>query len=244
MKRATTHYRIVTVNLDDEGYWHFSVEGDGGSIGFALPKVKFGDVVPVVGDEIDLETIGFSQIVGLSLNGTQLFSMTEDEIEEDKEATTRQYTEDKKREFLESKDRLDADFETLPEVFKKRIARFRNANPNFRWEYEPYEMFCCKQALLIAETLKTQEEVTRFKGLSYEEQCELVPIDSSHSGNTFGMAVLLAWIYLTTPDAVWRFHGALCNLVGCEAYGDRKEDRELETVCCAQVSVTQWETRA
>lgn len=46
---------------------------------------------------------------------------------------------------------MDVDYENLPDAFKKRIDRFRANNPDFRFEFESYELFCCMEAVKIAE---------------------------------------------------------------------------------------------
>ena len=52
-----------------------------------------------------------------------------------------------------------------------------------------------------------------------DKQKMIVPIDDGHSGNTFGCAVMLAILYVTSPEYIIKAHGALAPLVGCEAYG-------------------------
>lgn len=44
-------------------------------------------------------------------------------------------------------------------------------------------------------------------------------ISEGHSGNTFGMACRLAYLYLTEPENVIKLHGALAPLVGSKEYG-------------------------
>ena len=64
---------------------------------------------------------------------------------------------------------------------------------------EPYEVFCCEQAVLIAKALKTEAEIQKFYDAPYNEQQELVPaLSDGHSGNTFGGACALARAWLAT----------------------------------------------
>ncbi|MFA5999392.1 MAG: hypothetical protein WC783_00225 [Candidatus Paceibacterota bacterium] len=127
--------------------------------------------------------------------------------------------DDKKKKFKENKSKLDEAYRNLPEVFQKRINKFRKNNRNFRVDYEDYEMFCCTEAIKIADKLKTGDAIKDFHKLDYEDQIKLVDIDPGHSGNTFGIAVALAYQYVTTPDNVALMHGALAPLVGSEEYG-------------------------
>ena len=66
-------------------------------------------------------------------------------------------------------------------------------------------------------------DVDGFKSWSkadWKEQQKLVPaLADGHSGNTFGIAVRLAWHFLVNPELVLQEHGAMCPLVGCRDYG-------------------------
>ena len=108
--------------------------------------------------------------------------------------------------------------------FQRRIQKFRDTNPEFRWEYEGYEMFCCEQAVIYARMFPNVEELSAFHKLPWEQQVakfegEQRNAFDGHSGNTFGFACALARHYITIPENVYREHGALVPLVGCEAYG-------------------------
>jgi len=61
-----------------------------------------------------------------------------------------------------------------------------------------YNSFCCDQAILIAEFLRTKEKILEFHKMEdFDEQKKLVPgLDDGHSGNTFGMSCRLAIAYL------------------------------------------------
>ena len=54
-----------------------------------------------------------------------------------------------------------------------------------------------------------------------DEQKRLIPAleYDEHSGNTLMCACGLAIGCLEYPDVLWKFHGALCPLVGCVDYG-------------------------
>lgn len=220
----------VETVIDDGEVWEVRTDNKGI---FCLAKSY--KVEPKPGDRLKVEIIRGSAIVGITINDEVVFMYTDEQIKEQDSVQASEYVRKKHEEFENTKEQLDKDFEELPEVFKKRIQRFRNANPEFRWEYEPYEMFCCKQAVLMANELKTTEALNEFAKLSFEEQVKVLPsLNSDHSGNTFGTALTLARFFLNVDQSwVWRWHGALCNLVGCESYGDRDEDRTEGLDLCA-----------
>lgn len=60
-----------------------------------------------------------------------------------------------------------------------------------------YNLFCCEQAIIIAEDLQTKENIVYFHKANWDEQKQMVPlISTDHSGNTFGMACKIAIAYL------------------------------------------------
>lgn len=67
-------------------------------------------------------------------------------------------------------------------------------NDGFGYEYN---LFCCEQAVIIAETLETKEKIVEFHKADWEIQKKMVPlISEDHSGNTFEMACGLAITFL------------------------------------------------
>jgi len=121
------------------------------------------------------------------------------------------------------KDSLDADYESLPQIFKNRIYQFRTLNPEFRVKYESYEMFCCKEAVKISAAFSTSEEIDSFAKLSHEEQIKSVQLGDGHSGNTFAFACFLAKTYIDSPNYITKINGALAPLVGSEEYAGNKK---------------------
>lgn len=116
--------------------------------------------------------------------------------------------------------RLDKDYNSLPEIFRKRIDRFRENNPKFRIKYEEAELYSCKEAVKIASALNSKEDVIRFSTLEYEAQKEMVPdLSHGHSGNSFGHATLLAYLYLSDDsELIIKANGVLAPLVGSAEY--------------------------
>lgn len=60
-----------------------------------------------------------------------------------------------------------------------------------------YNLFCCEEGILIAQTLETKEKIVEFNKMDWNEQLKLVPgLNNGHSGNTFDMACEFAISYL------------------------------------------------
>jgi hypothetical protein len=183
-----------------------------------------------IGATVEYWGKGFGYTIrGAAVDGHVLYYRTATE-QKAKDEADKQIREDKKRaEFEHNRSKLDADYNSLPETFKARIDRFRNGNPDFRWEYESYEMMCCTEALKIAkycsinriaddEEPTAAENILAYRNLPYEDQ-EKAGISDGHSGNSLGMAIRLAYLWVTDPGFVEFEHGALTMLVGCEDYG-------------------------
>jgi len=186
---------------------------------------KYG-VKPEVGQTAKFygKGIGFT-IRGLAINEQVVFYRTE----EQEEVRFKKWVEDEnnkeKKEFItKGKAKLDKDYKSLPKCFQLRIQKFRNNNPDFRWKYENYEMFCCKTAMDIVRKIekvdtKVREDFINGK-LSHDETDKLLKPSHEHSGNTWGMACYLAKLYLLKrEDDVIKLHGALAPMVGSEEYG-------------------------
>ena len=206
--------KSATKYKDGTGYSISTTTG----CGFFL-DAKWG-VIPKAKDNIVLYTLG-STVRGLDINGKKVFYKTDQQLEDDRQKMLERMRQEKEDEFKKSKPVLDARFNALPQFFKDRIRRFRENNSKFRIEYESYEMFCCEEAIKFLKYFKTKEEVEAFSKADYNEQKKMVPdMSDDHSGNTFGSACQLAWLYLDNPKNVVLMHGALSTLVGSEDYGD------------------------
>lgn len=182
---------------------------------------KYG-VTPKVGDELTVHTKGgaFGTIRGMDLNGHRIFWKTDDELEAERVEWLRKNEEEKQQKFKDNVSEMDKQYDALPKCFQERIDRFRANNDRFRLDYESYELFCCEQAVAIANGCKSAAGVEEFRKLTWEEQLKRVPeLSDGHSGNTFGCAVHLAYWYLQQPENVVKIHGALAPLVGSKEYG-------------------------
>lgn len=199
------------------GYWYIETKGSG--FGFETKHTK-GKKPPAVGDEVICHTVQGSLIRGVTLRGELLYYKTDEELEADRLEGARKHREEREKEFKRNRKKLNEQYDALPPEFQRRVSWFRAHNADFRIEYEPYELSVCTDAVLIATTLKTEAKIKRFSKASYKKQQELVPgMFDGHSGNSFGMAVRLAHLYVQNPLWVIAEHGALTPLVGCVDYG-------------------------
>lgn len=178
-------------------------------------------VVPHVGDTATFYPGGMGSMVrGLVINGEVVFYRTAEEQKIKAEQDNINDKAARKAKFEASRDKADAKYEALPSEFRERIDRFRRGNPEFRWEFEGYEMMVCTDAVKIAHTLGSTVELDRWLKLDYEAQRAVVEgLNEGHSGNTFGVAVYLARVYIQAPRMVIFEHGAMAGLVGCVEYG-------------------------
>jgi hypothetical protein len=186
---------------------------------FFMPAAGFK---PEVGQTAKLYGRGTGyRVRGLVVNDREVFYLTEQQQEEQHREEQAERDEKKRTDYDSQAGEYERRVNALPSPFKTRIVDFRNWKPlTWKYDFEPYELFCCEQAVEIADALKTPGEVTRFHALEFEKQRKLVTnLSDDHSGNTFGTACFLAQLYLKTPDLIPKAHGALCPLVGCEDYG-------------------------
>lgn len=194
------------------------------------PKVD-GLPAPRVGETLRLygRGIGFT-VRGIVVGGRVYRYLTEDEDADRHEQENRAREAEREQKLAETMDDTDRRIAALPIFFRERIAKFqRDGGHEFRRDFEPYELFCCEQAVAIAEALRTSEAIVAFHAERWEEQKRLVPsLSDGHSGNTFGMACVLARTYVEQPEAVAKLHGALTPLVGCDAYGCKHPEPTVE----------------
>lgn len=170
--------------------------------------------VPQFGSVIRQYRIGFSRTLGVVIDDHVFRYKTLAQDRAEREAQIEQNRAEARKEFPE-RDKLIAE---LPEVFQQRIHKFQDA-PLFREDLEGYELFVCQEAVAIATRLKTERKLLIWYRLSYTHQRQFMPeLSDSHSGNSFGMSVVLARAYLTNPELVPKIYGALAPLVGSDAY--------------------------
>lgn len=198
-------------------------DGDGYGLDFsgmgAFLSTEHG-VVPHVGDNVYFYMDGpFRAIRGIAINGVVAFYRTREQQQEKNASALAEHNRKRIEKFEEVREDHDRRIAALPEPFRRRLAYFQRT-PDWRWQYEDYELFCCEQAVLIAAAVPDPERITEFQVYDWQALLDAVPgLSGDHSGNTFGFSCALAKIYLKEPDLVPDFHGAMVPLAGCEEYG-------------------------
>lgn len=235
-KDCDLEFEDVSVAAVEDGGTGWSIQR---SDGWSFWVERSWGVEPKVGDVARFYGRGIGYPVrGLDIAGRQCFYRTEAEEREKRRLECEERARERRYDFERDRHKLDADYSALPRIFQQRIDKFRRNNPDFRWQFESYELFCCKQAVVIAAALDQfradsptdrNSEAYRatvhaafvaFRELPWAEQKRRVPgLDDDHSGNTFGAACKLAYWFLTNPEAVEKSYGSLAPLVGSEEYG-------------------------
>lgn len=212
---------ILEEVIDCGDNWDLKVDG-----GSYLCVTKIKGFVPEKGMWAKFYGKGFGYSVrGVVIDGKVFYYRTPEETERDHKAYCKKQDREKAKYLKKNLKKMDAEYDTLPDVFKQRIDKFRKANPNFRRDYESYEMFTIKEAIKIAKAIKDPDKIKEFYDMPFEEQVKIAGIDEGHSGNTFGCACNLAMWYLKQPETVVKLHGALTPLVGCKEYGCSHEQK-------------------
>lgn len=205
---------VQKVEEKEDGYNIYCSE----SIGFGLHKKYFA--VPNVGDTVTLHCIeGSRQIRGLDINGDRIFYLSDEEARAEREEMTKQIAGQDK----DSEIKLKADFEALPEIFQKRINRFKKNNPLFGLELELLEIFCCREAYKMIKGFKSEKERNSFRTFYkiFSEHVEIRVVSKMEPFFNATLKCTLALVndYLEDPERILHSDGALAEIVGSEAYG-------------------------
>lgn len=211
-----TEEKLTEVTASDDG-WSLHFDG----MGIFCPKDQCAQE-PVVGEVARLYGRGFGYTVrGIIIEGRVYKYLTEAQ-EQQRHVD---WVDAQKRERAETLERerssRNARRAALPEALRERLDTFENRNPDWRREFEPYELMVCEDAARLAAHFGNDTAALDvFKDKPWAEQKALIPaIGDGHSGNSWGCAVGLAHRLMLGPTFVRGAHGALCPLVGCTEYG-------------------------
>ena len=218
IKEDTEYKQYILENVKDydkQNMWEFIVNN-----GACLSVPKHPTFIPKKGMNVKYYGKGLGYAIrGIVVEDTVFYYRTPEQEEKRFKQWVKDRDNEAKRTFKKNKSKIDKRFNKLPQLFQLRIQRFRKHNRNFRWEFESYELFCCEEAVKIANALKTEDAIIEWSKKDWKEQVKQVPISDGHSGNTFGCAVVLARLYARKSPSVISVHGALVPLVGCKKYG-------------------------
>lgn len=130
----------------------------GGGWCIGIPPEACEWVKPGMAYELWGKGSGFG-VRGIAIDGRVVYYQTEGEHR----AQQIKDGEDRKRkeleEFERSKDVYFAEIAALPEELQARFERFQKGNPSFDVEFGAYELFCCKEAVVISDLAKIRADV-------------------------------------------------------------------------------------
>lgn len=208
---------IERVEGPDKNGWYSATSSNGWTCGVSA---EYG-VVPKVGDRfVTWGGIGFP-IRGQTINGRVLYYRTPEEQNVENQKANEKRQAERVADYEGKRSDFDARVTALPAPFAQRIDAFRAYGGDaWRYEFEPYELMCCEQAVRLADRFMTADAIKAFAALDWKSQEAAFPeIDKGHSGNSWSASLGLARVFVEQPELVFKMHGALCPLVGCDAYG-------------------------
>lgn len=218
IERTDTEYEADTIKevRDGTDCWEVGVV----SGGWISVSKSLCAQAPEPGGPIRFYGRGFGYPIRGIVIADRVYSyQTEEEFAAAQRAEWATRAEEEDRKWEAGRAEFDAEVAKLPTPFQKRISWFLEGTDRWGARFGGYELFCCKEAVRIAEVCKTPEDVQAFAKDDDRQKAVLGDSLASHSGNTFGMSCLLANIYREKPELLWQTHGALCPLVGCSDYG-------------------------
>lgn len=184
--------------------------------------------LPAVGDLVRFYGGIGRPVCGADVNGEPVYFKSVEDEDAEREAAAAESRARKERAFTENEAKRNADYLSLPPELQVRIDSLRRAGGrDWQVEDEPYEMFVCTQAVVIA-SLGTEEAIRRWNSINsdspppgyapydFKRQREELPgYDDGHSGNTHGAAVALALMLVRGKrEAVLAMPQALSPLAG------------------------------
>lgn len=128
---------VVTDVFDDEKMFHIETEE---GIVFGLEKRFLNGVVPKVGDKINLHLELLSRIVGVDINGEEIYYLTHEQRKALDKEFAEEYKACNRERFEKDRNLLDKMFSLLPKLLQDRINLYRKFVPDFRADFEDYEL--------------------------------------------------------------------------------------------------------
>ncbi len=109
---------------------------------FSIDKKYLNNIIPKEGDIVIIYFInGFgTPIRGMSLNGVQLYYLTDEDLAQQHEEQCKRYKDKRRRDFTKIEPTLNKMFELLPSLLQQRILMYRHFMHEFRELDEFYEL--------------------------------------------------------------------------------------------------------
>jgi hypothetical protein len=128
---------------------------------------------------------------------------------------------DEKRSRYEQKDpKLAGMYAALPLIFQMRIDKFRANNPDFKEDFEAYELFVCTEAVKLVKHFENARAISTYQDMPKDSRRQLEILAKGHNDNTITQACHLARFSILNPQAIVNtLHGSLSHIVGCAEYG-------------------------
>lgn len=229
---------------DSDDHWTF----DCGSTGFTIARKTFQNNLNVPEPGAKILTWGEwgQRIRGVAIDGKVLFYHDEEHASELHQEWCDKKDAKEMETFLAEKDSIDARIKALPTEFQVRFEGYHKAGGDkWRAAYEPYELYCCEEAMKVVNHLKTSEKIREYWGMEdYKAQQKIsdeIGLDDGHSGNTFGHSLKLATAFLENPELVDKVPSGMSPIVGSdEAHdwmtrpGSKDEIKQLEATIAAK----------
>ncbi len=182
--------KLTHISENENGY----VLSRGGWMFFASKKLM-GNVVPKVGDEVQLSMTKSAYIRGLKLNGKEIYFKTDKQIQQERIDKLQKIKEETHAAFIAYEKHATRDYNSLHKCLRAEIDDLRAQGQEQREQWEPEVMFTLTEAMKIANTLKTPEAVKAFWNATYEKKQELVPTlsDDHFAHHTLELACASAY---------------------------------------------------
>jgi len=210
-------HRVKEVTKADNGY---EIRCEAFSL--FLASDDSSGVVPKAGQTVRIWGKGFFAFRGLAFDGQIAFYRSQEEDEARRRQEVIEQKVQRMNEYEAERDSFNARVEALPDPLRLRVEGFREfGGDEWRWDYEPYEMASCEEAARIYRVCHGDEQqIQNFALLTPEQQRKRNPkMDTGHSGNTWGMAIRLAWLMARDDSLVPKEHAVICPLIGCKEAG-------------------------
>lgn len=164
---------------------------------------------PEVGDELSLETIGYSLVVGLRDKDGWLFRQSDQQLDDERTAQQAKWEQNRIDTLAKGRETWQAIEDALPAWLKVRIDRFHNAaGETFELDGWGYELIVCQLAELYL-----ADDQDAIKALDAKSGC---------SGNQHTVAKLLVRMH-RQGESVEPVPSALTPITGRPDYAPKKD---------------------